>query len=349
MICKQFNKPILFLMFPHYDRVTPDFSNSWSASAYDGIRTSHNDGTLFPYSFKDIADKYKSYKGKVNLKAKLYFTSTSKFPRFKLTDTDYKRCIKLEKADTIVMNMFESWEFDNFEVVLYETSDVIYCTVKNACKYWKNKWQDEFNKIGVEAYLSKYKLKDPACTKCYEGPAVITSLKNTVCVEELMEDLYSNIVTDDDLDKMININFDKLTSDDVKAITDMLDSTDKSVQALGLKMLCGYNINETPVTVKALLGFREHLGKLPEWKGVGVQQILKSIRWPGFMSFPHGTQYLIDSNTSASEYDKSLIAEVLENKLRNYLEKYVKEIEGYKWVPQFGISVNVDVKRNNSN
>lgn len=345
MICKKFDKPILFLMVPAYDRIVPDFSNSWSASIYDAVRTSHTDGTLFPYSFKDVSDKYKSLKGSIKPKDKLYFTSTSKFPRFKLSDSEYKRCIKSEKADTVVMNMFEAWEFDSYDAILYETKDVIYCAIKTMSKYWRNKWQDEFHKIGVDAYLNKYKLKDPAAVKCHDGIVLLSSKKNADCVNELMEDLYSNIITDEDLDKMINVNFDKLTSDDVKAITEMLDSSDKSVQALGLKMLCGYNINETPITVKALLGFREHLGKLPEWKGVGVQQILKSIRWTGFMNFPHGTQYLVENN-NPSEYDKSLIAKVLEDKLRGYLEKYVKEIEGYKWVPQFGISINVDVKRN---
>ena len=35
-------------------------------------------------------------------KSKLYFDKSSKFPRFKLEQTEYKRCIKIDKADYIV-------------------------------------------------------------------------------------------------------------------------------------------------------------------------------------------------------------------------------------------------------
>lgn len=349
MNCLTYNKPLLFMMFPRYDRVTPDFSNSWSASIYDARYTSETNGSLFAKSSKEIVDKYKSLKGKIAPKAKLYFSSNSKFPRFKLADTEYKRCIKLEKADTVVMNEVTTTALDEFEAVLYEAAEVIYCVIKNPHKYWNNKWQDEFNRIGIDAYMKKYKLGDSSATKCYDGKVTVIPQKHAQSIYDLMEDLYSNIVTDDDLDKMINITFDKITHDDLKSITEMLDSTDKSVQALGLKMLCGYNVNDTPVTVKTLLGFRDYLSRLPEWKGVGVQQILKSVGWSGFMSFPHGTKYLVEDTKSISEYDKSLIGTVLTTKLRAHIDAYVEQLRSYQWISAFGISFDVNVEQNNSN
>ena len=35
--------------------------------------------------------------------SKLFFTKSSNFPRFKLSDTTFSKCIKLEKADYVVI------------------------------------------------------------------------------------------------------------------------------------------------------------------------------------------------------------------------------------------------------
>ena len=92
-----------------------------------------------------------------------------------------------------------------------------------------------------------------------------------------MNGVYKAIASDTNLDKAINMNFDVITEEDLKSITDLLDSPDQSSQAIGLKMLGAYNINDIPLTIRTLLGFRNYLGSLPEWKSVGVRNTLTTI------------------------------------------------------------------------
>lgn len=52
------------------------------------------------------------------------FDKSSKFPRFKLEQTTYKRCIKESKADYIVLNIDKALHSSN--VKLFETQDAFY-------------------------------------------------------------------------------------------------------------------------------------------------------------------------------------------------------------------------------
>ena len=60
-------------------------------------------------------------------------------------------------------------------------------------------------------------------------------------------------ITDVTLNKLIDSKNQVLTTDDIDQIKTMLESSDEETQALGLKLLANYNIDETRCAVKYLL------------------------------------------------------------------------------------------------
>ena len=77
-----------------------------------------------------IADLYKILKSKsASLKkgSTLYFGKTSKFPRFKLASTsDYKRCIKLDKADFVVLGNAIPADYHGSNCIVIEDDKNVY-------------------------------------------------------------------------------------------------------------------------------------------------------------------------------------------------------------------------------
>ena len=100
-------------------------------------------------------------------------------------------------------------------------------------------------------------------TLVYNGPICYSQGKGAE-LEHIMNGDYKKIVTDEDLDTVINGTFDKLDKDSVASICDMLDSPDKVTRGLGLKILTGYNIQATPLTVRTMLGLRENIASCSE-------------------------------------------------------------------------------------
>lgn len=61
-------------------------------------------GNEHAYPKKDLSEISKNETKTIKPESILYFDSGSGFPRFKLALTDNKRCIKLDKADYIVVS-----------------------------------------------------------------------------------------------------------------------------------------------------------------------------------------------------------------------------------------------------
>ena len=58
---------------------------------------------IYPATKSAVETKLKTLTSTLTPNTTLYFSASSEFPRFKLTDTGYKRCIKIDKADFVVM------------------------------------------------------------------------------------------------------------------------------------------------------------------------------------------------------------------------------------------------------
>ena len=259
-------------------------NNIWDIGDYYFSR-SHK-YNIYPATKSTVNAKLKTLASTLTPNTTLYFSASSEFPRFKLTDTGYKRCIKVEKADFIVMGKLELGQFDN--CYLFEDEEYFYLIDLDRMYFSYRSDQNKINafKTDPEQYIRNHHLYYGATlTLVYHGPICYGNVGSTD-IEHIMNGDYKKVITDKDLDLAINGTFDKLDADTVASICDMLDSPDKTTKGVGLKVLTGYNVQATPLTIRTMLGLREELAACPEWKGVGVQQVLSSIGWKGFGRFP---------------------------------------------------------------
>lgn len=160
-----------------------------------------------------------------------------------------------------------------------------------------------------------------------------------------MNGTYTNLITDEEVDKAINQGFDLITEDDISSICDMLDSPDTSTQGLGLKMLSGYNVQATPLTIRTMLGIRPHLARLSEWKSVGVQQVVNSINLTSFGSFPSNIYGLLKPSKLGeyTDYDKNLCKRLYLIAIKQMMDSAVDSIEKTGVLSVFDLKVNYEI------
>lgn len=184
-------------------------------------------------------------------------------------------------------------------------------------------------KADPEQYIRNHHLYYGATlTLVHHGPICYGQAGSTD-VEHIMNGDYKKTITDKDLDSAINGTFDKLDADTVASICDMLDSPDKVTKGVGLKVLTGYNVQATPLTIRTMLGLREGLASCPEWKGVGVQQVLSSIGWAGFGHFPGQLWNLLPKKGEENKYtdeDKSLVKDIYMRAAKYFMEAAMKQV-----------------------
>lgn len=217
-------------------------------------------------------------------------------------------------------------------------------------------YRSDQNKVGAfkanpEQYIRDHHLYYGATlTLVYHGP-ICYSQAGSTDVEHIMNGDYKKIITDKDLDAAINGNFDKLDKDTVSSICDMLDSPDKVTKGVGLKVLTGYNVQATPLTVRTMIGLREGLASCPEWKGVGVQQVLSSIGWQGFGRFPGQLWNLLPRKGEENKYteeDKNLVKDIYMRAAKYYMEAAMEQVNNTGIPNTFGWTISYDIKENES-
>ena len=237
-------------------------NNIWVSGNYT-FRESHKH-SIYPASKSTVNAKLKTLVSTLTPNATLYFSASSEFPRFKLTDTGYKRCIKIDKADFIVMGELKLDQCDNCD--LFEDEEHFYLIDYSRMSFQYRSDQSKINafKANPEQYIRNHHLYYGATlTLVYHGPICYGQVGSTD-VEHIMNGDYKKVITDKDLDTVVNGTFDKLDVDSVASICDMLDSPDKVTNGVGLKVLTGYNIQATPLTVRTMLGLRAGLSSCPE-------------------------------------------------------------------------------------
>ena len=95
------NKPVLLLRSGCNLGDEAALNNIWTNYNYSFYKSVKYN--IYPAAKLAVETKLKTLISTLTPNAVLYFSTTSEFPRFKLSDTGYKRCIKIEKADFIVM------------------------------------------------------------------------------------------------------------------------------------------------------------------------------------------------------------------------------------------------------
>lgn len=339
-------KPVLRLTWRAQIEELASLNKVWRSVNYDNALDNCN---LIADTANNIKNFVKS-KHKTNLQQKdtLYFGLTSKFPRFKLSDSGLKRCIKPDKMDCAVVGDIKLQEMtyqyvfkDEQYVYVMDAEEVkhIYCRDPRKQALWA--------KDPIQ-YIKKYNL-------CY-GSTNITLLSQktfTYCdskaeqtdLENILNGTYTSIITDKELDQYINKTMPVLTQDDVKSICELLDSPDNATKGLGLKMLFAYNVNETPLTVRTILGTRECLASLSEWNSVGVKQILRSVDWCGFGRFPTSMYNIVQPYNKATytKTDLDLTKEVYLVAANNYMKDAIKRLEDSGTLRPYGFNITYEI------
>jgi len=94
-------KEVLFLIYGANLADKATLSSIWRSSKNN---YSSRPDILTLDSPKDIEKKLNNLRTQIKDNQVLFFGKTSKYPRFKLSDSSLKRCIKAEKADIVIID-----------------------------------------------------------------------------------------------------------------------------------------------------------------------------------------------------------------------------------------------------
>lgn len=343
------NKPVLVLNRGCNLGDEAVLNNIWAVGDYNFNHSYKYN--IYPTTKSAVEAKLKTLASTLTPNATLYFSASSEFPRFKLTDTGYKRCIKVEKADFIVMGKLKLDQHSN--CYLFEDEEHFYLV---DCDRMYFKYKSDQNKVNAfkanpEQYIRNHHLYYGATLTLVHHGAICYGLGGSADVEHIMNGDYKKTITDKDLDSAINGSFDKLDADTLASICDMLDSPDKVTKGVGLKLLTGYNVQATPLTIRTMLGLRECLADCPEWKGVGVQQVLSSIDWLGFGHFPDRLWNILPKKGEEDKYtdeDKNLVKDIYMRAAKYFMEAAMKRVNDTGIPNTFGWAISYDIKENKS-
>ena len=293
---------------------TKDFYNIFNAHGSDKI--------VFPTdisNLKTLMDQYsKSLTGWVPGK-KIYFHPKSKFPRFKLMGTDYKRTIKPDKCDCIVVpEVPERWIYIYPKMRIYKDkrSNDLFGISKGI---YDARFSDE------KHFLECIKLWNNADLEFVQTTNIAeVNKENSFAIDVLLGKYTKPIITDTMLDLEISKSLPIISESDIDSIDSMLDSTDQSVVEMGLKLLTGFNVFETPTIIKTLL--YKHWNVATSNKAlnsVAVRKMLNSIdadrKYIGV--FPNWAYALAEPGDKFSDYEIAQVGRLLKPLFKEYVEK----------------------------
>ena len=222
---------------------TKDFYNIFNAYGSDKI--------VFPTDISNLKTLMDQYSKSLTVWVpgkKIYFHPKSKFPRFKLMGTDYKRTIKPDKWDGIVVpEVPERWIYIYPKMRIYKDkcSNDLFGISKGI---YDARFSDEKHFLECIKLWNNDDLEFVQTTNIAE-----VNKENSFAIDVLLGKYTKPIITDTMLDLEISKSLPIISESDIDSIDSMLGSTDQSVVEMGLKLLTGFNVFETPTIIKTLL------------------------------------------------------------------------------------------------
>ena len=143
-----YNKPIkLFRVEYHGDWRSQDYRINWIPSEQAIGCCTKNDVIELTRTERKYNDKWF---GTLTDEATLFFDKSATFPRYKLEGSGYKRCIKIDKADFIVVGKTSPKSSYQSYFMVYEDKDCLYVGYRT---YDDSKNQQAFRKLGLSPTL----------------------------------------------------------------------------------------------------------------------------------------------------------------------------------------------------
>ena len=240
--------------------------------------------TITLHSKADLDDAFKTKYSDLTGITKLYFDSSSTYPRFKIKDTTFQRVIKVSKCEAAVVSdqiryVAGGGSFQVYEYTKPDSSKIVYCVSPEEFKK-----EDLFIYNEVCSYGSDF--IDGAKTLNYipKGSILIYSGELCFCDSVYAEALdniinvYPKYTKESTLDKIVNGTLEDINEETLLSLNDMLSSSDNSVVELGLKILQGLNVTKFPTSITCLIygNYAYMLGN-KALNTTGVNQVLKSL------------------------------------------------------------------------
>lgn len=317
-------------------------------------------------------------KGKIPEDSKLYFTKNSQFPRFKLTETNFKRKLKLDAADYVVVKdgMFDMDEFH--DCTIFKCDEGIYILKNTENAYSVSRSIEDSVRCGWYSTAAKTAYKDvhtKGLSQIFKNLGItvtnLTILKSNVYVSvanssdfliKVVENTFNKpIITDESLDSQINGTLEVLDEDTINTLYDMLTSSDFSNRSIGLKLLCGFNVTETPLTVRLLLSLRNSTPfSCNEFNSVGVKQVRESVNHRSLWNTSIGRQdrgfieagthwwnfILRTEDKQYNELDLKLSRILIKKELDRYIKSYLspEKLLGPSMASMYNFKIDFNVE-----
>lgn len=161
-------------------------------------------------------------------KATLYFSESSKFPRYKLEQTKFKRKIKADKADYIVYKPYVP-EHSEWLSIYSNNIDTLYIALDVKLD------KENVTLLGNYVYPLSDTTKDQLDLAKTSYKYLTDDQLNELC------DKYAPDLTDDAFNQILNLTF----------------SSDSENIGLGLKIFATHNVSKYPMTARFLLSCTE--------------------------------------------------------------------------------------------
>lgn len=204
------------------------------------------------------------------LKAKLYFDSSSEFPRTKLHLSEYKKVLSCDKADAIVLKQLPVIKPCNLPYCIFTDQENIYAITDE-------KFNEFFNcdlnvlEENVDLFNMKFQNK---LSLIYRG-MLEAVMDPADTFEKFNNHIYNKpFILDNDLDYIINNTLIDPDLDSIKNIYEMLNSPDINTVKLGALMAAGFNVNKWRLTFTLVLGLNLQWQKI---SSVVLKQLYKTL------------------------------------------------------------------------
>lgn len=309
------------------------FDRTWNAYSYrydetPVIKTNESNRTaILERDYQKLLKNQINTVKTIKDNAVLMFDKSSKFPRFKLEQTSYKRCIKEAKADYIVLNIDKSPRAGYIK--LWETKDAFYYN------YWRGETADLASALNIPVGM----------ITAHGDTRIYTDLtKHQLAYINLLNNQYSKpVILDDDLNKIVDSQNQTLTQDDVDQIMAMLQSSDNETAGLALKLLTNYNVTATPCTVRYMLITTSHNWRWCNAKtSVGVKNMIDTLDLESFSSyFPACLHHCIKQGETCEGVDREMFQKFIIDKTTISLQSYVEST--YGTLSRYGIKVDLNI------
>lgn len=240
----------------------------------------------------------------VNRSGTLYFDKHAEFPRFQLDSSDFKRCIKVDKADYIVLetNQFNSNNIFTREGYLFSMNQQYLFIHKEDLDYYKTNIDKFIPKF--QSFVSNFnwaegnywKTEFQSVKLIYSGTLVFYLAKDECLIKYYKGEYNKPFILTEDLISMINDSLPIPTKEELISIQDMLASPDDDTVRLGIKILSSYDVEKWKLSILTLLIFNDR------WLNLGIQNTVTTKKLVKSLDFRY--TYTVENTEWFSKYSR---------------------------------------------